>query len=258
MEIAISSLIVLFLLLPGISFNRGYYSGEFSIRYLKTDFFTLLIGTLVQSICIYVFGYFLTSCLGFTYDFKTLLGILSSNEELVKESIEKIDRYIEEIATFHIITNSISYLSGKLLRNIILTYGLDIKFRHLQFQNIWYYITTGKYLEIHDILQIDRAEDADLTFVDALIKINDQTFIYTGILLDFELGKDGTIDFITITKAQRKLVTGNDSGSYKDIKGNLLVLKYSDLLNINYSFIQLEEEYDDNGEITSITTRLIK
>ena len=103
----------------------------------------------------------------------------------------------------------------------------------------------------------DSPEDVDLTFVDALVNINDNTFIYTGILIDYQLGKDGTLDLLIITKAQRKLVTGNDNGDYKDIRGNYLILKYSDLINVNFSFIQFDETLDNSGNITGVIPRII-
>lgn len=91
-----------------------------------------------------------------------------------------------------------------------------------------------------------------------MVSINENTFIYTGVLIDYQLGKDGTLELLMITKAQRKLVTGNNNGAYKDILGNYLVLKYCDLVNLNFSFIQFDETLDVNGNIIAVLPRIIK
>lgn len=259
MEIAISSITIIILLLPGISFNKGFYSGEFSRQYLSFDFFSLLVSTLFPSTLLYILIFPIIYYLfGYYYDFKILLGLISSNDDLVKDSIRLIDKFILEIFIFQIILNLTAFLVGIRLRNLILKFSYDTKYPIFKFNNIWHYLITGRFFEYKEILQEDTPEDADITFIDALININQQTFIYTGILVDYELGKDGTLELITITQAQRKLVTGNDNGDYKDIRGNYLVLKYSELININLSFIQFDEIMDENGHIKGVTARLLK
>lgn len=255
MEIAISSIVIIVLLLPGISFNKGYYSGEFSRQYLANDFFSLLINTLFPSVIFYILAFPLIYIFGYYYDFNILLGLISSSDELVKESISLIDKFILQIFSFQIILNISAFLIGKKFRDLVLLYSFDTKYPIFRFNNIWHYLISARFLEYKEILQNDTPEDVDVTFVDALINIGEQTFIYTGILVDYELGKDGTLDLLTISQVQRKLVTGNDNGDYKDIRGNYLILKYSDLININFSFIQFDEVLDHSGNITGVTAR---
>ena len=258
MDIAISGIVIICLLLPGISFNKGYYSGEFSRKYLSSDFYSLFVNTLFPSLLIYlIFFPIVYFIFGYTYDVHVFLGIISSNDDLVSQSIEKVDQFIIEIVVFQTIVNLISYFLGKLLHNLILKYSLDTRHHVLRFNNVWHYLISGRFLQYRDILNIDTVRDIDLTFVDALVNINNQTFIYTGLLIDYQLGKDGTLDLLIITKAQRKLINVDTEEDYKDIRGNYLVLKYSDLININLSFIQIEPSVNDTGEITEVKLRLI-
>ncbi len=259
MEIAISSIVIIVLLLPGISFNKGFYSSKFSRQYLTNDFFSLLINTLLPSIAFYLLAFpIIYFIFDYYYDFKILLGLVSSNDTLVENSIILIEKFIIQIFCFQFSINIIAFIIGICSRNLILKHSLDTKFPILRFNNIWHYFISGRFLEYNNILQNDTPEDVDLTFVDALININDQTFIYTGILIDYELGKDGSLELITITQVQRKLVTGNDNGNYKDIRGNYLILKYSDLVNLNFTFIQFDESYDESENLIGVTARLIR
>jgi len=257
-EIAIGGLVLFVLLLPGISFNKGYFSGEFSRNYLSTDFFGLLVNTIFPSLILYLVAFPIIYFLwGYFYDVRVLLGVISSNDDLVESSIQTLDKFKLEITSFQVILNVLSYLIGKLSRNIILKYSLDTGNENFQFDNIWHYLVSARFLEINNILINDSPEDVDLTFVDALVSVDGNTFIYTGVLIDYQLGKDGTLDLLIITKAQRKKVTGNNTGTYKDISGNYLVLKYSDLLNLNFSFIQFDETLDANGNIVAVQARMI-
>jgi hypothetical protein len=258
LEIAIGGLVLFVLLLPGISFNKGYFSGEFSRNYISTDFFGLLVNTIFPSLILYLLAFpIIYFSFGYFYNIQVFLGVISSNDDLVKSSIQTLDKFKLEITSFQIIINILAYIIGKLSRDLILKYSLDTKTENFKFDNIWHYLISARFLEINNILINDSPEDVDLTFVDALVSIDGNTFIYTGILLDYQLGKDGTLDLLIISKAQRKMVTGNNSGTYKDISGNYLVLKYSDLLNLNFSFIQFDETLDNNGNITAVQARII-
>lgn len=87
-------------------------------------------------------------------------------------------------------------------------------------------------------------------FVDALMETNDGTFLYDGILVDYELSRDGGLDSISLTEAQRRKLAddrghreeGNqdENDPYYSIEGHILVLKYSEIKNLNLSYYVLE------------------
>lgn len=259
MEIAISGIVIIVLLLPGILFNKGYYSGEFKRQYISNDFYSLLINTLLPSLTIYLIILpFIFFTKGYFYDIKCFLGLISSNDDLVKTSIEQVETFISEILYFQIFINILSFILGKSIHNLILKNSFDTKYNLLRFDNIWHYLISSRFLSYNNILVNDTPEDVDITFIDALVQINDLTYIYTGFLVDYQLGKDGTLDLLIISNAQRKVITGNDNTDYKDIKGNFIVLKYCDLININFSFIQLDTEIDTDNNIIGVTPRLIE
>lgn len=133
MEIALGGIIILVILLPGISFRKGYFSEEFSNQYTIRDFFNLFVNTLFPSLIIYLIAlpviyYFFD---GYYYDFKTLLGILSSNDKLVENSVNQIGKFKYEIIFFQSIINLISFGVGLRLRDIILRYSFDAEISFL-------------------------------------------------------------------------------------------------------------------------------
>lgn len=250
MEIALGGIIILVILLPGISFRKGYFSEEFSNQYTIRDFFGLFVNTLFPSLIIYLLFlpiiYFIFG--GYYYDFKTLLGVLSSNNDLVRSSIEQIDKFKYEIISFQFIINLLSFFIGLKIRDLILKKSTDAKNKFFRYKNVWHYLLTGKFILFKrsqiNLVQ-DEVKDIDITYIDSIVLVGEQVLVYTGILVDYELSEDGNLDLIYIKDALRKPI---DEEEYKEINGHTLVLKYENIINLNLIFIQTEE--DINGDIS--------
>lgn len=256
MEIALGGLVILIILLPGISFRKGYFSEEFSNQYTIRDFFQLFINTLFPSLIAYLLFlpiiYFL---FGYYYDFKILLGILSSSEKLVENSIKKIDEYKFEILTFQVIINSISFIFGYKLKDLILKYSYDATNKFFRYKNVWHYILSAKFILFKRSqieLTRDKIEDIDITFIDALSTLGEHSYIYTGILVDYELSVDGGLELLYLKNAQRKFISEENLTEYKDIDGHITVLKYENIINLNLSFIEVVELENDIVEFRLI------
>ncbi|MCP1300955.1 hypothetical protein NK356_17400 [Chryseobacterium sp. S0630] len=260
MDIALSGIVLLILILPGISFAKGFYSGEFSNQYTTSDFYNLLINTLFPSLILYLLSYPIIYLFNYDFKFDILLGLVSSNDDVIKLAIETIEKNKIAIIIYQILINTIGYLIGNGLKKYVLSESLDTSYDILKYKNIWHYIITARLLNFEKnshILQNDTVEDVDFTHIDALVNVNDQTFIYKGVLADYQLAKDGGLDLLILTNAQRKLIS-DSRGSYKDIKGNYIILKYSDLINLNLTFIQLDETFDSSGNLISVVARTIQ
>lgn len=262
MDIALSGLLVLILLLPGICFNRGYFSGTFSNEYTKNDFFSLLISAFIPSAVIYLLAYFPISAFSdYFYDFIIFLGLFSSDKDIYSYSISMIEKYKNEIIFFNVFINSISFVFGFYLKNLVIKYKLDTKYSFIRYKNYWYYLISGRFIDFTDssiTLRENTVEDVDITYLDALVSINDITYIYTGILVDYSLGKDGSLDLLIIKDAQRKRINEEHNNEYRDIDGHIIALKYCDLININFSFIQVlynEEILESSRNETEQTIR---
>ena len=147
MEIALGGIILLIILLPGISFRKGYFSEEFSNQYTIRDFFQLFINTLFPSLFSYLlFLPIIYFIFGYYYDFKILLGILSSSEKLVETSINSINDFKFEILLFQVIINSVSFAFGYKLKDLILKNSYDAKNKFFRYKNVWHYLLSAKFM----------------------------------------------------------------------------------------------------------------
>ena len=79
MEVALGALIIIILLLPGISFRKGYFSEEFSNQYTIKDFFQLFVNTFIPSVILYLIALPIILIFGYSYNIKILIALVSSN-----------------------------------------------------------------------------------------------------------------------------------------------------------------------------------
>jgi len=71
-------------------------------------------------------------------------------------------------------------------------------------------------------------------------------FLYTQVyLVDYELSEEGNLNLIYIKDAFKKRI---NEVVFNEIKGHTLILKYENIINLNLTFIQSEENSD--GDIT--------
>ena len=138
MEIALGALIIIILLLPGISFRKGYFSEEFSNQYTIKDFFQLFVNTFIPSIILYLIVLPIILLIGYRYNLTTLIGLISSNDKLFVQSVDKVGKFQNEIILFQFVINSISFLIGYQLKNYFIRKSLDSTIEFFRYKNIWH------------------------------------------------------------------------------------------------------------------------
>lgn len=260
MNIALAGIVVLILLLPGILFYNRYFSEEFSKEYVVQDFFGLLFNTLVPSLLLYILiGIPVAYFLGYAYDFETLLGLLSSDKDILGKAIKNVEKFRAEIIGFLIGLSIFSAILGSLFKRLVIRRRLDALHPSLRFDNIWHYLITGKFFlmprsQIN--LQNDSIEDVDITYVVALVNVSNTPILYQGALIDYELSKSGGLNVLYLKDAERKELSESDD-QFQKINGHTLILKYENIINLNLTFLATDLVYNDNKELTSIDLRMI-
>ena len=263
MSIAVSSLILFFLIIPGLAFRRTYFSEEFSKQYVKESFFGIFISSFIPSICFHFIGFLIFGFYLKLINLDVFFDILKLNPS--PASIKNISESFNWIITYNGSLIVLSSFIGALLKNFVRTCKLDRKYKFFRYQNHWHYILTGEFFDFPRAnIDLDKSsvEDIEFVFVDALIEINDSSYLYDGILVDYELSNDGGLDFIIIKSAERRKIQadrefGEDGNRldntdlYYPISGHMLILKYSEIKNLNFSYYKLQEE---NG---SFSTKLL-
>lgn len=253
MNIAISTIIILILILPGITFRKLYFSEEFSSQYVTKNLFELIITTVLPSIFLHAVALYLS----FLFckkdiDFE-ILGQLLTSKDYPEKAFQNINSYKIYILSYLILSLSISSLLGYLLRKLIRLGFLDSKYKLLRFQNSWHYIVTGEFFNFSKAsfnISKKQIKSIDVTHVNALISTSEGTVIYDGYLVDYKLSGKDDLKYITIKDAERRFLTDDkknlsNNNKYYSIPGHVLVIPNNQILNLNFSYYQFAE--DDNG-----------
>jgi len=260
MSIALSTLILFFLLIPGILFRRFYYTEEFSREYFRETFFAVFIATILPSLFFQFTWYFLAKPFGYFIDLYILADIVSSNPN--QESFKNLENNSSQILIYNSSMFAIAGFSGYLLKQIVRSQKWDRRFKFFRFQNSWHYILQGEFFDFPRAeinLYNDNVEDIELVFVDAVIEMAGETYLYDGILVDYNLSQDGGLETISLSNPKRRKLSDDckitkkgkkkdNSSKYYPITGHILVLKYCELKNLNFKYITLEA-LDEDGFI---------
>lgn len=264
MSIALSTLVLFFLLVPGILFRRFYYSEEFSKEYFKETFFGVFISTILPSLFFHFLWYFIVKIFGQQVDLFVLGDIVSQQPSSI--SFQNLQDNSIKILFYNLTMFVVAGAGGYWLKKIVRKEKWDRLYKFFRFQNSWHYILKGEFFDFPraDItLDEDTVEDIEFVFVDAIIEINGVSYLYDGILVDYELNGNNGLETISLTNAQRRKLDDDsiiskkgkkkdNSKKYYPIGGHIIVLKYCELKNLNFTYLTL----DDDGD--SLTPRLVE
>lgn len=282
MNIALSTLVIFILILPGIIYRRFYFTEEFSKQYFKQSIFGIFTSSVVPALVLHIIWYFLVPIFSDTTISLNILGYFFSQGDNLVIAFENIQKFDIEIAIYQISILSFAAVSGFLSKYLIRFYKLDRRRKLFRFQNSWHYLFTGEFFDFPKAafdLDKDDVKHIEYVYVDALLEIKEGSFIYEGILVDYELSKDGGLEYIILKETYRRLLSddekskillrnqenvgslsvkedtevyseetiGNTEDFHFPIRGHIVVIPYKDIKNINFAYYKIVEVDKDNG-----------
>lgn len=249
MNIALSTLFLFILLLPGIFFRRFYYTEQFSKEYLKQNIWEVFLSTLIPSIFLQNLWYFIVQIFGYKVNLIILGDLISKFPS--SNTFRNIQNNSFNIIFYHTTLLIFSSLFGHYSQSFIRNYKLDRKYNLFRFKNAWHYIFTGEFFDFpratYDLTN-DNPKKIDYVFIDALVKTNEGTIIYKGILVDYELSDILGLETITLKEVRRRYLQDDSSDKklkYYAIPGHVIILKYSEIINLNFSYFKLDVTEDN-------------
>lgn len=266
MNIALSSLVVLLLILPGVLLSYAYRRGSFerapvSLGPLRDEITTGIVwALLIHTIALFslstvhggqVVGVVLS-----------LLGAFSNQSTLHSQALEVAGLYVATV-------NVAALLVGYGLHSFVRRLQLDLRYDFLRFNNDWYYLFSGE-AQVFDAPQKDRKFSKirsfsqngrpDWVFASALVDQAEGSIIYWGILEDYTFDRSGKLSSILLSYAQRRplhndrlpddeaqqLPTVDDR--FYAIRGSYFLIKYEHIKTLNIEYVVIEPANDADGE----------
>lgn len=264
MNIALATLFLLVILYPGFIFRRFYYTEEFSREYFKQTITDLLVAAILPSALLHIVGYFLFIRHHYTIDVATIGTLLSGTSDgaRVTAAFQSIYTHAMGIVSYFIAVSFLAAVGGLITKYIVRKLKLDRKFKLFRFQNEWHYIFSGEILDFPRVP--GNADDISIRYIDVLVKSDQGTIIYTGILADYVLSKDSGIDRIYLTNVKRRYL--KDDRNYEALEnepderyyylpGQFFIIPYSQIINLHITYYKIEITDDElTEELDNINT----
>lgn len=252
MSLALPTLTLLYLLAPGIVFRRFYYTGEFSAEYFKATFSELLFSTVFHSFIINILCYATVMCYH-PMDVDIFAILISGTDKSgeVGTALSNLYTNKRKILLFLLFTTSVGAFGGLGTKFIVRKLKLDRRHRIFRFANKWHYLLSGEILDFPRFP--GRSKDIHLRYVDILVDSNAGPIIYSGVIKDYILNKEGGLDSIYLSEAKRRYLkddhhdrsTDNaddgisqmtSSNPYYFLPGNLFVVPFEQIKNIHITY----------------------
>ncbi len=246
MNFTLSTLLVIFFLIPGFIFRRAYYSSPFARKYSKFSLLGEISWIIIPSFIFQILGIYLIYWAWYVNFLQ-----LQKFYDFIIECYKSEPKFKNEL-NFHVLIIYTAVLwvfaaiIGYLVNLVIRRTHLDKRVKIFSFDNEWYYYLSGEILDFPNIE--GTSKDVGLTFVDVLTKTGEETVLYSGICQKFDLKEDGGLASICLTNAQRKGFANKSSQEaqnteafeYKDIPSTFLVIPFDHILNLNVRFFKVK------------------
>jgi len=230
-SLAFSAVVLFLIFVPGVIFSRSYFSEPFSKAYIKSTItdqvgFALIPALVLQVLAIAV----VETTTSYRIDFRSLGILIVGGHEGSAQAAAfgNLERHLDAIIGYNLALWAIAAALGHLARSMVIRFELDTKVTLLRFDNEWYYFLTGREWGLRG------GEDFDFVWLDALSSTGSVTVLYSGILQDFGMSGEGSLDWICLSEAEKR--SDGALASAEFIPGKGLILQYERILNLNISF----------------------
>ncbi len=254
MNIALATLTLLVILYPGFLFRRFYFTEEFSREYFKQSVTDLIFSSILPGFLIHFIGYFLFIKGRTQIDVITIGTLLSgtSDADKVTRAFKAVYEKSPFIISYFAGVSFVGMTAGFLTKLIVRNFKLDRKIKLFRFQNEWHYIFSGEILDFPKVP--GKAEDIDCSYVDALVKTDEGSVIYTGLLADYILTKEGGIDRIYLTDVKRRFLKDDiikaanasteqkqteEESRYYYLPGQFFIIPYNLVINLHITYYKI-------------------
>lgn len=251
-NLALTTILLLILALPGYLARRVYHSGNFNRAVLPQKLAKDLASAFILSLPLHFVAIFITEHLNeiwglvpdikFDYLFRIILGEFGQDSILLDKIIDNAYYHVHWIIGYFFSLLVISWGSGYFLRDIVWRNQLDLIYPNLfGFENPWIYRLTGRGGPGGGPNGMEF-----IPVVDALVNLGgERSRLYRGIVHDFVTDESGTLKEIYLIDAVRGVFWKNNEGEevfdWEDIPGQTFVLKYETVLNLNITYLDQDD-----------------
>ncbi|PVH26985.1 hypothetical protein [Sphingobacterium corticibacter] len=237
---------IIYLVVPGIFFKRFYFQSKFNKEFYSGSFADKIItsifwGIIIQLIIVLIF--MSVSSMDMSQLYIRCKNIYS---DLQTNSLPDVsDFQLKTLLVLFILSMILACTLGHIVHKAIRLLKLDIKFSPLRFSNEWNYLFRNELN--HDDFKLNKYRNSyHSTQVDVFVNDSseDKPNFYTGVLHDYSLDQDGQLDRISLSIAKKRIIK-EGAKEYSDVAGDILIIPYRNISNLNLRFNYIYKEKKD-------------
>jgi len=246
-NLALTTIFILVLAVPGYVALNTYHSKGMLRAVLPRDIpgdlaKAFLVSLPLHWFCIVVVellhhGFVVVPDINFKIVGRLITGNYSPESKLFSSDIDNLYQHSLFIIGYVFFLLAVSFLTGLIARDLVWNRKLDLKFPNLfGFRNKWLYLLTGR-----EFMEENPSVGEVIPMVDALASVGGKTRLYRGVVEDFATDQTGALQEIYLIQALRgkfrEVAQGPAEFYWEEIPGDLFVLKYSEVLNLNITYL---------------------
>lgn len=246
MNVALPTLILFVILLPGFIFRSGLKRAErTSVDF--SPFGRVVAEAVLWAILLHV-AWLALSYLCFSRQFEPVvfMNLLSSMPASQAGAAQRVGVEFYSIAAYFVSLLLAAYLVPMSIRSAISRFRLDRE--GASFSGVfrfhdapWYYLLTGA--------DFTKDEQPDLIFISAIVEVAKEAMLYVGILDDFYFDSEGQLDRLILQQVLRRPMSKDKPAGQAEIEqekerfypidGDNFVLRYSEAITLNVQYVKL-------------------
>lgn len=235
MNLALPALVILLALLPGVVFERAYFAGRFARRWAGLSTGSEIALYVLLAIPIDVIAVEACKLVGIVVDWPAVVllafGALP-DREMVGTIASSLGIDIKVTTISYVLTVSIAYGLGSLLRRFVWVSRLDTVLHILRMKNEWFYQL------------LPRAKGmppTSISVADIMATLpGDSTRLYRGVVDSFQLSSSGGLELIKLKDAKRGKGRGEEF-RWVPIPGSGIMLLGHCIHSINVTYVALDD-----------------
>jgi hypothetical protein len=242
MNIAFTTVLLFIILAPGFLARIAYNSSKLSVADSNRNLVNELTWSIIPALTLHIiFVAIIQNATRYSVDFVQLGNLVLGTSQKADASFAQLNDYKYAIFFYNLLLFKTSFVAGYLLRKMVRFFKLDRKFRYFRFSNKWHYIFSGECLDFPDVP--DEYEEITNKIINVLCKVNGRTVLYTGEYFNYYVDGKGDLEAVHLKYPIRRYLE-NDKAEDEDyyvISSRYLMIPNSDIININFKYINFEE-----------------
>lgn len=261
MNLVFGSVLLFILISPGLIFRFSYLQGSYAKLNFKVSAVEEIFWALVPALFFQILGVWIVEhILQIHVRLDVIYQLITANAAV---DFKVIDKSLMPFLSYTTVLIIASIVAGVMIRFLIRAFRMDLKWQFLRFRNEWYYLLRGEMSSESGNKNIFRPSKPDfLIQIDTLVSSPDGNIIYSGTLEDYFLSKENGLDRIYLSNVYRRRLKDDLSSDqpnvgylerhldsrYYSMPGDLLVLTYDKIINLNITYYQVEENTSSVNE----------